>query len=150
VEWIAKDAAESVCVKGGSSILRLKSGREVETYLDVTSLLKFFDLQQIDQSRARAGVKRESYSKDFLEVWDVWPKKVGKAEAYREWDSLKKAMQLPTGLVNVVDVFKKYHPNWKNDYPKYVPELKNFLINKRWEDKIEPVPSTKPSRKRLE
>lgn len=70
------------------------------------------------------------HSQFFIKFWEVYPRKDGKAEAYRKWRTLKldkRFDEIITGLEKL-----KKSKQWEDK--SFVPMAKTFLQNARWED----------------
>lgn len=77
----------------------------------------------------------EDYSATFLEFWAVYPKKVGKGDAYRKWQSLVKSEKKKEQIIRSVQQHKS-SDRWKEDDGKYIPNPATFLHQKRFDDEV--------------
>lgn len=77
----------------------------------------------------------EDYTADFLEFWAVYPKKVGKGDAYRKWQSLVKSTKKKETIIHSVQQHK-ISARWKEEDGKYIPNPATFLHQKRFDDEV--------------
>ena len=70
------------------------------------------------------------YSADFLRFWAAYPKRVGKADAWRAWQK-----QAPP-LDAVLDAlsWQCHQPGWLKDGGQFIPHPASWLHAGRWED----------------
>ena len=74
-----------------------------------------------------------SYPKDFLEFWKVYPRKEGKRAAYMVWKRLKKEMPPLKELLSVIEK-QKESDQWRQNGGKFIPHPRTWLNQGRWED----------------
>jgi len=79
--------------------------------------------------------KDEDYTAEFLEYWAVYPKKVGKGDAYRKWQTLVKSEKKKEQIIASVQQHKGT-TRWKEEDGKYIPNPATFLHQKRFDDEI--------------
>lgn len=77
----------------------------------------------------------EDYTAEFLEFWAVYPKKVGKGDAYRKWQTLVKSEKKKELIIGSVQQHK-FSDRWKEDEGKYIPNPATFLHQKRFDDEV--------------
>ena len=77
----------------------------------------------------------EDYTAAYLEFWAVYPKKVGKGDAYRKWQSIVKSDKKKEQVIGSVQKHKN-SDQWKEDEGKYIPNPATFLHQKRFDDEI--------------
>lgn len=89
------------------------------------------------------GIGRENRSKgemqsaDFEQLWAVYPRKEGKAEARAAFDQVT----APTSvLIEAVEQQKRSN-QWLDQNGKYIPKLAKWLREERWEDRLGSNPS---------
>jgi len=80
-------------------------------------------------------VRDEDYTADFLEFWAVYPKKVGKGDAYRKWQKVVKSETKKELVIGSVQKHKN-DDRWKEDEGKYIPNPATFLHQKRFDDEV--------------
>jgi hypothetical protein len=71
-------------------------------------------------------------SKNFEEVWSVYPNKANKKKAVEKWNRLSEDIQ--TKIINNVKERVINDSQWQRGY---VPHLTTYLNNERWEDEYE-------------
>lgn len=75
----------------------------------------------------------EEYSKEYLSFWEVFPKKVGKGDAWKAWKKAK----LPNTEVILASV--KEHASsdqWQREGGRFIPNPATWLNQRRWEDEV--------------
>lgn len=73
---------------------------------------------------------------DFDEFWEVYPKKVGKADARKAFAKAIKTVDLDTILWAIET--QKESDQWSRDNGKYIPNPSTWLNQGRWEDELAP------------
>ncbi len=76
----------------------------------------------------------DTYSKDFLQFWQAYPRKVGKRAAWIAWKRLKLNGQAGD-LIRAVRV-QASSDQWTRDGGQYVPHPATWLNQGRWEDQV--------------
>jgi hypothetical protein len=74
----------------------------------------------------------EEYSPDFERFWFVYPRKVGKKEAYRAFNKANKPVQLLIAAVNA----QMQSEQWNKENGKYIPNPATWLNQGRWDDQV--------------
>jgi len=69
---------------------------------------------------------------DFEQMWQAYPRKVGKKPARRLWEKLRKAERLAV----LSDLGRR---QWNPD-PQYIPHPRTYLSQRRWEDEVGGAP----------
>ena len=80
--------------------------------------------------------KGNTYTDDFLEFWQAYPKKVGKGAAWSAWKKTKK-QRPPNGRVVEAVNTQKRSEQWRKDDGQYIPNPATWLNQHRWEDEAE-------------
>lgn len=70
--------------------------------------------------------KAEAYSKDFEDFWEVYPRKVGKGDAYKKYKTRIKDGWSPAELLAAAKNYRTKVLNDKTE-PKYIKHPKTFL-----------------------
>lgn len=70
--------------------------------------------------------KDEAYSKDFEDFWEVYPRKVGKGDAYKKYKTRIKDGWSPAELLEAAKNYRTKVLNDKTE-PKYIKHPKTFL-----------------------
>lgn len=80
--------------------------------------------------------KKELYSSFFLSFWEQYPKKVGKPNAFKEWNRIKPDLETVLSSLNAQIESKerllaenKFCPEW--------PDPERWIKNQRWLDEIQ-------------
>jgi hypothetical protein len=108
-EIFVKDAVSSLRTCGANTKIYLHSGRVVETDLLLPMVTQAFEIGKETRGSKVYNRPKVNYSKQFEELWDVYPMQVDKAEAFREYEKLRQHKELPSGLPELVELFKKHH-----------------------------------------
>lgn len=91
------------------------------------------------------GKEEMGYTVEFEEFWSIYPKRVGKLQAFREWEKLKlnptERAVITKHLERRVKDDVKWIPNEKGK--TFIVDPERFLKYRRWEDEYERV-RTKP------
>lgn len=84
--------------------------------------------------RSPKGADLPPYSEEFESVWEFYPRKVNKGEAWRVYKQLDDAGQLPDDMRKRVE-YRSYDADWKDsDKIQYVPHMTTWLHRRGWED----------------
>lgn len=82
--------------------------------------------------------RRAVYSEEFEKFWDAYPRKVGKAAAYKSWQNQKRAGVLPgNGRVLEAITEQSNSDQWRKDGGQYIPNPSTWLNQARWDDKLQ-------------
>jgi hypothetical protein len=73
---------------------------------------------------------------DFLEFWQVYPKKVGKGEAESSWQKIAPNDELKSKIISAVERQKK-SAQWTRESGRFIPNPSTWLNQKRWEDELD-------------
>lgn len=96
-------------------------------------------------SSSSSPSKNNIYTDSFLKFWNVYPKKVGKKNAFKAFQKAKE--KPPIGeLVKIIESHKK-SDQWKRDNGQYIPNPATWLNQGRWEDEL---PEDEQQKKRQE
>lgn len=75
----------------------------------------------------------------FSRFWEVWPKRVAKAEAVKAWKKLSPDQSLVGRILD--DVGRRVaSADWRKDGGKFIPNPATYLNGRRWEDEPVVVP----------
>lgn len=80
--------------------------------------------------------KDDMYDADFLEFWAIYPKKVGKGDAFRKWKQLKITKQKKEKILVSVHRHAK-SDQWLKDDGKFIPNPATFLHQRRFDDEFQ-------------
>lgn len=70
---------------------------------------------------------------NFEMFWDVYPKKVGKGEAWKSWKKLNPSLSLGEKIISTTLLYVQT-PQWKKDNGQYIPNPATFLNQRRFDD----------------
>lgn len=70
--------------------------------------------------------KAEAYSKDFEDFWEIYPRKVGKGDAYKKYNTRLKDGWSPAEMLEAAKNYRSKVLNERTE-PKYVKHPKTFL-----------------------
>ena len=80
--------------------------------------------------------EQKEFEETFLQFWESYPKKRGKAEAMKAWLKLKPDERLTAVIFTAVSKAKTQDAQWLKDNGIYIPDPTTYLNQKRWEDEI--------------
>jgi len=73
----------------------------------------------------------EEIRKHFQLIWDIYPKKINKGQAFHEWNRIISGADAPHWKVFYKAILQqKKSDQWQN--PKYIPLLNNWLKDEKW------------------
>lgn len=138
--------------KNGEAYSHNWEGRQYESDCSTTRVKRFRNVSsngkrnvtetadETDQIQNRTDTETEgvSYSPDFEIVWAVYPKKVGKGEAWKSWCKLKPSRALQDIIFKAIGEARK-SLEWTKDNGQYVPNFSTWLNQKRWDDELTPM-----------
>lgn len=87
------------------------------------------------------------YDADFLEFWAVYPKKVGKGDAYRKWKATVKSEKTKEQVIHSVETHKR-SDRWLEEGGKYIPNPATFLHQRRFDDDVKTTEEVEEEQKR--
>jgi len=95
--------------------------------------------------RVRVKVKDKGevvYTEDFTAFWDAYPRKVGKGDAFEQWNKIKGR----PSVEELIQAVKKQQrsEDWTKERGKYIPHPSTWLHQRRWEDEVDVRKSEKP------
>jgi len=123
---------------------RIRSSSQSESQLksEISSLPTVVLPQKSESAVAR------SYSREFLEFWNLYPKRVDKHRAWEAWQRQKPDIALVVKALT----WQTVSAEWNRDNAQYCPSPTAYLDRKRWEDEPSdpaiyvPDPKTKAGR----
>lgn len=80
----------------------------------------------------KAIVEQEQQEK-FNKFWEAWPKKIDKQRAFALWVKENPDDELFNRIMTSLEAQKKQE-SWCKDGGKYIPNPRNWIEGKRWED----------------
>ena len=75
----------------------------------------------------------DSYSDEFMEFWNAYPKKVGKSVAFNRWKQIKPARSLRDKMLAAIEA-QKHGRKWREGY---VMDPVRWLKEGHWEDEVD-------------
>ncbi len=72
---------------------------------------------------------------EFQQIWESYPRKVGKQAAIKAWMKLNGSRPDLSVVLVAVEKYKRSQ-GWLKDSGEFIPHLSTFLNGKRWEDVI--------------
>jgi Mn-dependent DtxR family transcriptional regulator len=95
--------------------------------------------------RQRKAARAVVYTPEFERVWDSYPRKVNKRQAFEVWTALAPSPELTERIIASIQEHiqsEQWSRSLAEDGGQYVPHLTTFLNQRRWEDVLpEPQPS---------
>ena len=73
------------------------------------------------------------YSEAFLAFWAEYPKKVGKADAFKKYSKLKLNKADNEDIISALK-WQRFTPQWQRDGGRFIPNPATYLSQRRWED----------------
>lgn len=128
-------------VRGGTDTVADEHTSEHTNKTHHTAERVFFQEKE-DSLRSSTYVKENSDSfltgesyQNFVQFWSLYPLHINKSAAKRAWAK----EECDDFLDDILKTLKKHkrEPSWQNH--EYIPHPKNYLLNRRWEDEIEPA-----------
>lgn len=111
---------------GNPSLIKIEP-KEVNPSLSPT--LK--DSVNLASASASASSINKEYNSDFELFWRLYPRRVAKGNAYREWLKIKPTAELVSAIL---ESLKLQIPTWKD--VKYVKHPERWLKAECWKDEI--------------
>jgi FAD/FMN-containing dehydrogenase len=91
---------------------------------------KALDLEVLN-TNPQTGRKRFAYSdEDFARFWAIYPRRVGKAAAYRKWKLAVREVAPQT----IIEAARKFEAANRLKDPQFIPYPEGWLNAGRWED----------------
>lgn len=103
------------------------------------------DSSPIGEKKGSSKGKASGYSEDFEKFWQAYPKRVSKGQAWKTWEKLRKAKELPAieDLCRAVR-WRKIADDWEKDDGRYIPHPSTWLNAHGWEDEACQEPPDDP------
>ena len=99
----------------------------------------------IGEKKVSSKKNSAGYSEDFERFWKAYPKRVNKGQAWKTWEKLRKAKELPEieDLCRAVR-WRKIADDWEKDDGRYIPHPSTWLNGHGWEDEACKEPPDDP------
>lgn len=75
----------------------------------------------------------------FNKLWNEYPKKAGKKEAYKSWERINPNEELFSQILTALENQKK-SSQWTRENGRFIPLASTWLNQERWNDEIEVTP----------
>lgn len=79
------------------------------------------------------GPRKATLEERFDSFWSVYPRKVGKKAALREWIRITPSVDLTKTMIEAVEKWKA-SKDWTKDDGQYIPHPRTWLHQGRWDD----------------
>ena len=91
-------------------------------------------------SRAKSLIASDALRERFEAFWVIYPRKIGKAAAWKVWQQQKPDDVLTARILAVV-MDQSRSVQWLSEGGRFIPHARTWLSQGRWEDgPIEPIP----------
>ncbi len=87
----------------------------------------------INKDKNKNNKKKEEYTKDFLDFYHLYPKKVGKPKAFESWRRINLTNGLFEKIMAAVALQAK-SKQWTKDGGEFIPHPATWLNQERWND----------------
>jgi len=77
--------------------------------------------------------KKKEYTPDFESFWNIYPRKIGKQEAFKTWNTVLKRGEDPQLIIQCAENYKAQCDRLKTDQ-QYIKHPKTFLNEERYKD----------------
>jgi len=77
--------------------------------------------------------KRAEPTKEFLQFWEAYPRKVGKLAAFKAFEKVDPDAELLKKMIETIEQWKK-SKQWKKDNCQFIPHPQTWLNQGRWDD----------------
>ena len=103
------------------------------------------DSSLIGEKKVSSKENAAGYSEDFEKFWQAYPKRVSKGQAWKTWEKLRKAKELPEveELCKALS-WRRIADDWEKDDGRYIPHPSTWLNAHGWEDEACKEPPDDP------
>ncbi len=144
-QWL--DSFYNSCGYGiGNGIGNGMPNKEKEIEIDIDTLSPEHrsgnDTKPSDEkksSKQKQSQKKTTYSEDFLQFWTAYPRKVGKGDAWKEYQKVKSELPPIGELVSIVERHAETE-QWTKDGGQFIPHPSRWFKQRRWEDEVDTKP----------
>lgn len=88
-----------------------------------------------NEKNTTSTLHQPGYSDSFLAFWSVYPRRVGKAAAYKAWRKIPAGISAEA-IIESVERHKRTS-QWKKNNGKFIPHPSTYLNQARWDDELE-------------
>jgi hypothetical protein len=103
---------------------------------DVVSAAEMGEESTQSKSKSKRKVKEKvikTYTTEFDEFWNVYPRKIGKVECFKTWEKVIKNGEQSSLIIQCADNYAKDCLN-KNTEERFIKHPKTFLNDERYKD----------------
>ena len=99
----------------------------------------------IGEKKVSSKENAAGYSEAFERFWKAYPKRVNKGQAWKTWEKLRKAKELP-GVEELCKAlsWRRIADDWEKDDGRYIPHPSTWLNAHGWEDEACQEPPDDP------
>lgn len=83
--------------------------------------------------KTKKAIVEQEQEEKFTKFWEAWPKKIDKQRAFALWVKENPDDELFNKIMTSLEAQKKQE-SWNKDGGKYIPNPRNWIEGKRWED----------------
>lgn len=83
--------------------------------------------------KTKKAITEQEQQEKFAKFWESWPKKIDKQRAFALWVKENPDDELFNKIMTSLEAQKKQE-SWNKDGGKYIPNPRNWIEGKRWED----------------
>jgi hypothetical protein len=131
-------------IPGNSRLTELKRTELKRSEAKGTELKGTRSKPQIRSSRKMRASEEEG-PPEFLEFWQLYPRKIKRAEALEAWTELAPSPELVSKIMNSLN-WQIHQPKWAEERGRYIPHPISWLNKRRWEDEpFNPPPDLNPN-----
>lgn len=119
-----------------NEVFQGENGNKPEVFPGENSSNKGFSPEKGAQRKVKESKGKESsktYTSDFLEFWNQYPRKIGKLESFKTWNSVIKAKADPALIIKCAGNYAK-ECDAKNTELQFIKHPKTFLNQERYLD----------------
>lgn len=113
--------------------------------IDLSSASPAVCVSSIGEKKVSSKENAAGYSEGFERFWKAYPKRVSKGQAWKTWEKLRKAKELP-GVEELCKAlsWRRIADDWEKDEGRYIPHPSTWLNAHGWEDEACKEPPDDP------
>lgn len=89
--------------------------------------------KNVRKKECKNEISKDIYSPEFESFWNEYPRKLGKKEAYKTWNTVIKKGELPQVIITCAANYKKQCDDRKTE-TQFIKHPKTFLNEERYKD----------------
>jgi hypothetical protein len=131
---IRRDRYEETVYKEQKLMLNVKENKAYTLGLPNGNQMATTGIHSIEENSIVKNSKVSSSSTDdgFEQFWNIFPRKIGKANAIKAWQKLNPPLDVVLEAVEK----QKNSEQWSKDNGQFIPHPTTWLNGKRWEDEV--------------